>query len=46
MILLYPRESKKSMIVVKEAYKEEVLGYGELENGALHTNSKNLLCLK
>ena len=38
-ILLYPRESKKSMIVVKEAYKEDVLGYGEPLNSVLHTNS-------
>ena len=26
--------------------KEEVLGCGEPENGALHTISQNLLCLK
>ena len=30
-----PCESKKSMIVVKEAFKEEVLGYGEPANGVL-----------
>ena len=34
------------MIVVNREWKEEVLGYVEPENGALHRTLQNLLCLK
>ena len=43
-VLVYPCKSKKSMIVVNREWKEEVLGYGELANGALQLNLQNLLC--